>query len=319
MVTTSSFRPTTALPKAKHVTHPTSPETLALPVTVPITILSSYAVQDALPTKESSVPLKPEQSEVPAYHSLDSASAEKDMKADSKTVDHKVEQSSTTTSPAYRNSSILSAKPKSQEEPNLSDLEVVVNERTAGTFQLVYPTVLDLSIPVGTVEVFKDLSASKEPWKPTVSIETPAKTEPPQQHGIITSSSSFSTAETQTFPVRETEKSVTSQAGTEPSSSDRKESMPHVFHHLQTTEKPPITSTALIPFIKLVTLPTSISSTSHPSLHYTTKESNVFNQERFPEAKQVGAGGDKIVMSSRQNVHPTPSSNQNRISIQSKE
>lgn len=219
----------------------------------------------------------------------------------------------------YRNSSILSAKPKSQEEPNLSDFEVVVNETTAGTFQLVYPTVPDLSIPVGTVEVFKDLSASKEPWKPTVSIETPAKTEPPQQHEIITSSSSFSTAETQAFPVRETEKSVTSQAGTEPSSSDRKESMPHVFHHLQTTEKPPITSTALIPFIKLVTLPTSISSTSHPSLHYTTKESNVFNQERFPEAKQVGAGGDKIVMSSRQNVHPTPSSNQNRISIQSKE
>ncbi|NWW66474.1 MXRA5 protein, partial [Ifrita kowaldi] len=318
VVTTSSFRPTASLPKAKHVTHPTSSETLALPATAPIRILSSYAVQDALPTKESSVPLKPGQSEVPAYHSLDSASAE-DVKADSKTVDHEVEQSSTTTSPAYSKSSILSATPKSQEEPNLFDLEVVGNETTAGTFQLVYPTVPDLIIPAGTAEVFKDLSASKEPWKPTVSIETPAKTEPPQQHEIITLSSSFSTAETQAFTVRETKKSVTSQAGTEPSSLDRKESVPHVFHHLQTTEKPPITYTAFIPFIKLVTLPTSISSTSHPSVHYTTKESNGFNQERFPEAKQVGADGDNIAMSSRQNVHPTPSSNQNRISIQSKE
>ncbi|NXY03117.1 MXRA5 protein, partial [Pteruthius melanotis] len=318
VVLTSSFRHTTCLPEAKHVTHPTSPETWALPVTAPITILSSYAVHDALPTKESSVPLKPEHSEVPAYHSLDSASAEKDMKADSKTVDHKVEQSSTT-SPAYRNSSIPSAKQKSQEEPNQFDLEVVVNETTAGTFQLVYPTMTDLSIPVGTVEVFKDLSVSKEPWKSTESIETPAKTEPPQQHEIITSSSSFNTAETQAFPIRETKKSVTSQAGTEPSSLDRKESMPHVFHYLQTAEKPPITSTAFIPFIKLVTLSPSISSTSHPSLRYTTKESNVFSQERFPEAKKVGAGDGKIVMSSRQNVHPTPSSNQNKISIQSKE
>ncbi|NXO13613.1 MXRA5 protein, partial [Oriolus oriolus] len=318
MVTTSSFRPTASLPEAKHATHPTSPETLALPVPEPITILS-YAVHDAFPTKESSVPLKPEQSEVPAYHSLDSTSAEKDMKADSKTVDHKMEQSSATTFPAYRSSSILSAKPKSQGEPNLFDLEVVVNETTAGTFQLVYPTMTDLSIPVDTVEVFKDLSVSKEPWKPTVSIETPAKTEPAQQHEIITLSSSFSTAETQAFPVRETKKYVTSQAGTEPPSLNRKESMPHVFHHLQTTEKPPSTSTAFIPFIKFKTLLPSISSASHPSLRYTTKESNVFNQEGFPEAKQVGAGGDKIVMSSRQNVHPTPSSNQNRINIQSKE
>lgn len=317
VVTASSFRPSTSPPEAKHVTHPTSPETLALPVTAPITILSSHAVHDALPTKESSAPLKPEKSEVPAYHSLDNASAERDIKANSKTVDYKTEQSSTTT--AYRNSSILSAKPESQEEPSLFDLEVVVNETTAGTFQLVYPTMTDLSIPVGTVEVFKDLSFSQDPWKPTVSRETPAKTKPPQQPEVIPLSSSFSTAETQTFPVRETKKSVTSEAGTEPSSLDRKESMSRVFHHLQTTEKPPITSTAFIPFIKLVTLPSSISSTSHPSLHYTTKESNAFNQERFPEAKQVGAGGDKIVMSSRQNVHPTPSSNPNRISIQSKE
>ncbi|NXV02706.1 MXRA5 protein, partial [Cettia cetti] len=315
MISTFSLRPTTSPPEAKRVTHPI--ETLELPVTAPITILSSYAVHDVLSTKESSVPLKPEQSEVPAYHSLDSVSAE-DTKTDSKIVDHKAEQSRTTTS-AYRNSSILSTKPKSQEKPDLFDLEDVVNETTAGTFHLPYPTMSDLNIPVGTVEVFKDFSVSKEPWKPTVSIETPPKAEPPQQYEIITLSSSFSTVETQTFPVRETKKPVTSQAGTEPSSLDREESMLHVFHQSQTTEKPPMTSTAFIPFIKLVTLPPSISSTSHPSFHYTTKESNAFNQETFPEAKQVRAGGDKIVMTSKQNVHPSPSSNDNRISIQSKE
>ncbi|NWU45138.1 MXRA5 protein, partial [Hylia prasina] len=296
VISTFSFRPTTSPPEAKPVTHP--PETLELPVTAPITILSSYAVHRVLPTKESSVPLKPEQSEVPAHHSLDNVSVE-DTKADSNTVDHKAEQSRATTSPAYRDSSILSTKPKSQEDPNLFDLEVVVNETTAGTFQLAYPTMSDLNIPVGTVEVFKDLSVSKEPWKPTVAVETPGKAEPPQQYEINTLSSSFSTAETQTFPVRETKKSVTSQVGSEPSSLDREEeSMLHVFHHLQTTEKPPITSPAFIPFIKLVTLPPSISSTSHPSLHYTR---------------------DKIAMTSKQNVHPTPSSNENRISIQSKE
>ncbi|OWK61000.1 Matrix-remodeling-associated protein 5 [Lonchura striata] len=319
VITTFSFKSTTSPPGTKRVTPPISPETLELPVTEPLTILSSYAVDDVLPTKESSVSLKPEQSEVPAYPSLDNVSVEKDTKADSKTVDHKAEQSRTTTSPVYRNSSILSTKPKSQEESNLFDLEVVVNETSAGTFQLARPTMSDLSIPVGTVEVFKDLSVSKELWKPTVSIETPTKAEPPQPYEIITLSSSFSTAETQTFPVRETEKSVTSKAATEPSSLDRKESMLHVFYHSQTTEKPPTTSTAFTSFINLVTLPPSISSTSHPSLHYTTKDSNAFNQERFPEAKQFGAGGDKIVMTSKQNVHPTPSSNQNRISIQSKE
>lgn len=313
VITTLSFKPTTSPPEAKHVTHPTSPETLELPVTIPVTILPSYAVHDALPTKESSVPLKPEQSEVPAYLSLDKVSVE-DTKADSKTVDHKAEQPRTTTS-AYRNSSVL---PKSQ-EPNLFDLEVVVNETTAGTFPPAYPTVSDLSIPVGTVEIFKDPSVSKEPLKPTVSIEIPAKAEPPQQYEIITLSSSFSTAEAQTFPVRETKKFVTSQAGTEPSFLDREETMLHVFHHLQTTQKPPITSTAFIPFINLVTVPPSISSISHPSLYYSTKDSNAFNQERFPEAKQVGAGGDKIDTTSKQNVHPTPSSNENRISIQSKE
>ncbi|NXO67474.1 MXRA5 protein, partial [Phainopepla nitens] len=319
VMTTFSFRPATSPPEAISVTHPTGPETLELPVTAPITVLSSYDVHDVLPTKESIVPLKPELSEVPAYHSLDNVSVEKDAKVDSRTVHHKAEQSSTTTFPAYRNSSVLSTKPKSQEEPNLFDLEVAVNETTAGTFQLAYPTVSDSSIAVGTVEVFKDLSVSKEPWKPTVSIETPAEAVPPQEYEIITLSSSFSTAETQTFPVRETKESVASHAGTEPSSLVRKESMLDVFHHSQTTEKPPTPSTVFIPFIKLVTLPPSISSTSHPSLHYTTKESNAFNQERFPEEKQVGAGGDKIVTTSKQSVHPTPSSNQNRISIHSKE
>ncbi|KAF1548260.1 Matrix-remodeling-associated protein 5, partial [Eudyptula albosignata] len=322
VVTTSFFRPTASPPEAKHVTLSTAPETLARPVTAPTTILSSYVVRGTVPTKESSAPLKPEQSEVPTYHSLDNISEEKSIKADSKTMHSKAEQSSTTTSPEHMNSLILSTKPESQEAPILFDTEVVVNETTTGTFQLIYPTMTDLSTPVGTVEVFTDLSVSKELWKPTASLETPAITEPPQQHEMITLSSSFSTTETQTFPLRETKKSVASQAGTKPSSLDKKEAMSHVFHHdptLQTTEKPPTTSTVFIPFIKLATLPPSISSTSHPSLHYTTEESNAFNQERFPEAKQVEADGDKMVVSSGQNVHPTPSSSQNRISIQSKE
>lgn len=322
VVTTSFFRPTASPPEAKHVALSTAPETLARPVTAPTTILSSYVVRDTVPTKESSAPLKPEQSEVPTYHSLDNISEEKSIKADSKTMHSKAEQSSTTTSPEHMNSLILSTKPESQEAPILFDTEVVVNETTTGTFQLIYPTMTDLSTPVGTVEVFTDLSVSKELWKPTASLETPAITEPPQQHEMITLSSSFSTTETQTFPLREMKKSVASQAGTKPSSLDKKEAMSHVFHHdptLQTTEKPPTTSTVFIPFIKLATLPPSISSTSHPSLHYTTEESNAFNQERFPEAKQVEADGDKMVVSSGQNVHPTPSSSQNRISIQPKE
>ncbi|NXK86083.1 MXRA5 protein, partial [Formicarius rufipectus] len=317
VVTTSSLRTTASLPEAKQLAHSTTPETLALPVTAPITILSSYVVHDALPTKESSVPLKPEQSEVPGYHSLGNVSEEKNMKADSNIMNSKAEQSSTT-SPAHGNIMTLSTKPKSQEDPMPFDSEVV-NETTAGTSQQIHPTMTSLIISVGTGKVFKDLSLSKEPWNPTVSLETPAKIEPPQQHKIITLSSSFSTAETQTSSVKETEKSIASQAGTKPSSLDKKEALSHVFHHLQSTEKPPITSPAFIPFIKLVTIPPSISSMSHPSLHYPTRESNAFNQEKFPEKNQVEAGGDKMVMSSRQNVHPTPFSNQNRISIQSKE
>ncbi|NXG06020.1 MXRA5 protein, partial [Sakesphorus luctuosus] len=317
VVTTSFFKATDSPPEAKQVTHSATPETLALPITAPTTVLRSYAVHEALPTKESSIPLKPEQSEVPAYHSLDSVSEEKDMKADSKIRDSKAEQSSTTS--AHRNGLILSTKPKSQEEPILFDSEVVINETTAETFPVIHPTMTDLVMSLGTVEIFKDSSVSKEPWKPTTSLETAAKTESPHQHEIITLSSAFITAETQTFPVRETEKSIVSQTRIKSSSLDKKEAVSHGFHHLQTTGKPLITSTAFIPFIKLVTLPPSISSTSHPSLHYTTKESNAFNQERFPEKKQVETDSDKMVMSSRQNVHPTPFSNQNRISIQSKE
>ncbi|NXD81437.1 MXRA5 protein, partial [Halcyon senegalensis] len=323
VVTASFFRPTASPSEEKPVTLSTTPEALALPVTAPITILSSYVVHDIVPTKESSAPLKPEQSQVPTYQSLDNIS-EKDIKAHSKTMDSKAEQLSTTTSPEHMNSLILSTKPESQEEPILFDSEAVVNETTAGTFQLIHPTMTDLSIPVGTVEFFKDLSVSKEPWKPTVSIETPAITELLQQHEVITLSSSLSTDETQTFSLTETKKSVASQTGTKLSSLDKKETISQVFslHHdptLQTTEKPLTTSTTFIPFIKLATPPSSISRTSQPSLNYTTGESNTFNQERVPEGKQVEADSDKMVMSSRRNVHPTSSSSQNRVSIQSEE
>ncbi|NXJ63468.1 MXRA5 protein, partial [Rostratula benghalensis] len=322
VVTTSFLRPTASPPEAKLVTLSTAPETLALPATPPVTILSSYVVHSTVSTKELSASLKPELSEVPTYHTFDSVSEEKGIKADSKTMDSKAEQSSTTTSPERTESLILSTKPESQEVPILLDSEFVFNETTSGTFQLIYPTMTDLSIPVGTVEVFKELSVSKETWKPTVSLEKTAITEPPQQYEIITLSSSFSTTETQTFPLREAKKSVASQTGTKPSSLDKKEAMSHAFHHdptLQTTEKPPITSTAFIPVIKLATLPPAISSTSQHSLHYTTMESNAFNQERLPEAKEVEADGSKMVVISRWNVRPTPSSSQNRISVQSKE
>ncbi|XP_055658596.1 matrix-remodeling-associated protein 5 isoform X1 [Falco peregrinus] len=322
VVTTSFFRPTASPPEAKHVTLSTAPETFPLPVTAPITILSSYVVHVTVPTKETNTHLELEQSKVPTYHSLGHISEEKGKKAVSTTMDSKAEQSSTTTSPEPMNSLIPSTKPESQEKPIQFDSEVIANETTFRTFQLIYPTVTDLSIPVGTVEVFKNRSVSNEPWKLTVSLETPAITEPPQQREINTLSSSFSTTETQTFSLRETKKSVASQTGTKTSSLDKKEVVSHVFHHdptLQTTVKPPTTSTTFIPFIKLPTLPPSISGASHPSLRYTTEESNAFNQDRFPEAKQVEADGDKMVVSSRHSVHPTPSSSQNRISIESKE
>ncbi|NXN08532.1 MXRA5 protein, partial [Indicator maculatus] len=314
-VTTS--RPTASPPQEKHVTLSTASETLALPVTAPTTILSSHVVHDTGSRKESSAPLKPELMEVPAYTSLDNISDKKGIKADSKTMDSKAEQLHTTVSPKHLNSLILSTKPESQ-EPYLFDSEGVVNETTAETFQLIYPTTTDLGISVGTLEDFKDISVSVESWKPTVSLETPAISEPAQQHETITSSSSFRRTETQTFPLKETKKSVASQTETKPSSSESKEAMSKVFHHnptLQTTEKPSTTSTAFIPFIKLVTL---LPSISHPSLHYGTEESNTFNQESFPEEKQIETDGDKMVVRSRWNVHPTPST-QNKISMQSKE
>ncbi|NXI61510.1 MXRA5 protein, partial [Anseranas semipalmata] len=319
VVTTSFFRPTAFPPEGKRVTLSAAPEDLALPVTEPVTVLSSYIVHNTVPTKESSAPLKPEQNKVPKHHSLDNVSEGKVLKADSKATDGEAEQSSTATL-EHRNSLISSTKsvyPESQEEPILFDSEVVVNETTAGTFQLMHPTMTDLSIPFGTVEVFKDVSVSEETWKPTVSLKTPAITEPSQQQEMMTLSSSFSTMETQTFSLRETKKSVASQTEAKPSSLDKKEAMSHGT--LQTAENPPTTPTVSIPFTKLPTLPPSISSTSHPSLHYTTKGSNAFNEERLPETKQVEAEGDRMVVSSRQNVHPTPFSSQNRISIQSKE
>ncbi|KFO79922.1 Matrix-remodeling-associated protein 5 [Cuculus canorus] len=322
VVTTSFFRPTASPSEAKHVTHSSTPKTLVQPVTAPITILSSYVVHDAVPTIESSVSLEPEQSRVPTYNSLDNISEEEGSKADSQTMHSKTEQSSTTASPEHMNSLILSTKPEFQEQPILFDSEVVVNETTTGPFQLLYPTMTDLNIPMGTVEVFKDLSVSKEQWKPTVSLETPVITEPPQKYEIITLSPSSSMTEAQTFPLRETKKSVTSQSETKPSYLDKKEAISHVLHHdptLHTTEKPQTTSSTFIPLIKLVTLPPSISRTSHPSLHYTTEESNASNQEGFAEAKQVEEDGDKMLVSSRQNAHPTPSSSRNRISVQLKE
>ncbi|NXU51059.1 MXRA5 protein, partial [Turnix velox] len=321
VVTTSAFTSTASPPQQKHVTLSTAPKTSALPVTAPITILSSYVVHDPVSTKETSATLKPEQSEVLTYHSLDHIPEEKSIKADPENLHNKAEQSSTTSSPEHTNSLILSTKPESQEEPSLFDSEVVVTETTSRKFQLIYPTVTDLSIPVGTVEVFKDISVSEEPLKPTVSLEIPAITKSPQQYEMITLSSSFGTMETQTFPLRETKKSVASHIETKPSSLDKKETVLHVFHHshaLQTTEKPLTISTTFIPFRKLGTLSPSISNTSHLSLHHTTEENNAFIQERFPEAKQVETDDDEMV-TSRQNVHPTSSSGQNKISIQSKE
>ncbi|NXK72066.1 MXRA5 protein, partial [Amazona guildingii] len=318
VVTTSFFRPTVSPSEEKHVTLSSVPETLALPVTAPITILSSYVVHDTVPMRESNAPLKPEQSEVPTYHSLDNISEEKGIKADSKTMDRNTDQPSTTTFPEHMNSLMLSTKRASQEDPILLDLKVAVNKTTSETFQLIYPTMTDLSIPFGTVEVFQDLSVSKESWKPTVSLETPAITKSPQQQEVITLPSSFSKAETQTFPLKETKKSDASWTGTKRFSLDKKEVMSHVFHHdptLQTTEKTQTMSTTFIPFIKLTIIPSFNSSTSSPSLHSTAEESNVFSQE----TKQVEADGDKMVVSSRWNAHPTPSSSRNRISVQLKE
>ncbi|NXK52399.1 MXRA5 protein, partial [Chauna torquata] len=320
VVTTSFFRPTASPPEGKHVTPSTAPENLALPVTEPITILSSYVVHNTVPTKGSSVTLKPEQNKVPKYHSLDNVSEGKGLKADSKAKDGEAEQSSTATLEHSNSlmSSTKSAYPESQEEPILFDSEVVVNETTTGTFQL-YTTMTDLNIPFGTVEVFKDVSISEELQKPTVSLKTPEITEPPQQEEMMTLSSSITTIETQTLSLTETKKSVASQTGAKPYSLEKKEAMSHHDPTLQTAEKSLTMPTVFIPFTKLPTLPPSVSSTLHPSLHYTTKGSSDFNQERLPGTKQVEAEGGRMVVSSRQNVYPTTLSSQNRIIIQSKE
>ncbi|XP_021266902.1 matrix-remodeling-associated protein 5 isoform X2 [Numida meleagris] len=324
LVTTSFFRPTTPRPERKYVALPTSPETLVLPVTEPITILSSYFMHNTVPTKESSAPLKPQQNTVPTFDSLENVSEERSLKADSKAPDSEAEPSSTATS-EYRSSLVSTAKssyPESQEETITFHSDVVANEATAGTFQPMYPTMTDVSIPSGTLEVFKDVSDSEGLWKPTVFLKTSAITEQPQQQEIVSLSSSFSTTETQTFPPTETEISVVSQTGAKTSSLDKKETMSNVFHHdptLQTAEKPQTIHSVFIPFTKPPTLPPPISSTLHPSLHYTSKGSNTFNQERLPAVKQAEAESERMVVSSRQNVHPTPFSSQNRISIQSKE
>uniref|UniRef100_A0A8B9Q3B3 Matrix remodeling associated 5 n=1 Tax=Apteryx owenii TaxID=8824 RepID=A0A8B9Q3B3_APTOW len=324
VVTTTFFRPTASPPETKHVTLPTAPETLALPVTALATTLSSYVGHKTVPTTKSNAPLKPEQNNIPTYHSLDNVFEGKGTKADYEVTDSKAEQSRTTASPEHVDTMISSTKPgypESQEESILFDSEVVTNDITTGAFKLIYTTMTGLSIPVGTVEVLEDLSVSEELQKPTVPLKTPAITEPPQQQEIMTLSSSFSRTETQTFPLTETRKfvAVSSQTGTKSSSLDKTEAASRVFHHdpiVQTTEKPPTTPTAFHPFRKL---PPSISSTSHPSLYYDTKDSNAFNQVRFPETKQVETGDDRRTVSSRENAYPTPSSSQNRISIQSKE
>ncbi|KFV76691.1 Matrix-remodeling-associated protein 5, partial [Struthio camelus australis] len=327
VVTTSFFKSTTSSPETKDVTLPTAPETLALPVTAAATTLPSYVGHNTVPMTKSDTPLKPEQNNVPTYHSLDNMSEEKSSKAAYESTDSKAEQSRITASPEHMGTLISSTKPsypETQEESILFDSEVLANEITTGAFKLIYPTVTDLSIPGGTVEVFKDPSVSEALQKPTVALKTPAITELPQQQEIIALSSSFSTTEAQTFPLTEMKKfvAVPSQMGKETSSLDKTEAMPHVFHHdpiMQTTEKPPTTLTAFDPFTKLATLPSPISSTSHHSVYYTTKDSDAFNQVRFPVTKQIETGVDRVTVSSRQNAYPTPSSSQNRISIQSKE
>uniref|UniRef100_G1NPF5 Matrix remodeling associated 5 n=2 Tax=Meleagris gallopavo TaxID=9103 RepID=G1NPF5_MELGA len=323
VLTASFFRPTTSQPERKYMTHST-PETLVLPVTEPITILSSYVAHNTAPTKESSAAQKPEQNKMSTFNSLENVSEERSLKAHSKVPDSEAELSSTATS-EYRSSLTSSTKstyPESREETIAFHLDVVSNEATSGTFQPMYPTVTDLSIPADTLEVLEDVSDSEDLWKPTEFLKTPATTETHQQQEIMSLSSSFSTVETQTFPPTETEISIVSHAGAKSSSMDKEETVSNVFHHdptLQTSEKPQTTHNVLIPFTKPPTLPPPISSTLRHSLHYTSKGSNAFNQERLPAVKQVEAESERMVVSSRLNVRPTPFSSQNRISIQSKE
>ncbi|NWI14912.1 MXRA5 protein, partial [Crypturellus soui] len=339
-VTTSSFRPTSSPPETKPVIAPTAPETLALPVTALATTLSSYVGHNTVPTTKTDEPLKPEQNNVPTYHSLDHVSEGKDTKADYEVTDSsKIEQSRTTASSERMGTLIVSTKPgypESQEESVLFVSEVVANDITTGALKLIYPTMTDLSISLGTTEVLEEPSVSKELQNPIVPLEipaitqnpiaplkTPAITEPPQQQEILTLSS-FSTTETQTFPLRDTSKivAIPSQTETKTSSLDKTESVSHAFRHdliVKTTEKPLTTPTAFDPFTKLATLPPSTSSTSYPSVYYSSKDSNAFNQVRFPETKQVETTGGRMMVSSKQNAYPTPSSSQNRVSMPSKE
>lgn len=319
VVTTSFFSPTTSQPEKKYMTHSASPETFVLPVTEPITVLSSYVAHNTVPTKESSAPLTPEQNKMQTFDSLENVSEERSLKADSKAPDSEAEPTSPATTEYWSSltSSTKSSYPESQKETITFESDVVANETTVGTFQPMYPTVTDLSIPSDTLEVLEDVSDSEGLWKPTVFLKTPAVTEPPQQQEIMSSSSSFSTMETQSFPPPETEISIVSHTGAKTSSLDKKETISNVFHHdpiLQTSEKPQTTH-VFIPFTK----PPTLSSTLHHSIHYTTKGDNAFNQERLPSVKQVEAESERMVVSSRQNVPPTPFSSQNRISIQSKE
>ncbi|NXJ03620.1 MXRA5 protein, partial [Odontophorus gujanensis] len=324
VVTASFFRPTTSQPERKQVTLTTTPEALVLPVTEPITILSSYVAHNTVPTKESNVPLKPEQNKMATFDPLKNIPGERSFTADSKAPDSQAEPSSTATS-EYGSSLISSSKssyPESQEETITFHSDILTNEATAGTLQPMYPTMTDLSIPSGTLEVFKDVSDSEGLWKPTVFLKTPAITEPPQKQEVESLSSFFSTIETQTFLPTEAEISIVSHTGEKTSSLDKKETVSNVFHHdptSKTSEKPQTTHNVFSPFTKPFSLPPPISSTFHPSLRYTTRGSNAFNQERLPAVKQVETEGERMMVSSRQSVHPTPFSSQNRISIQSKE
>ncbi|NWX98877.1 MXRA5 protein, partial [Nothoprocta ornata] len=327
-VTTSLSRATVSPPETKLMIAPTASETLALPVPALATTLSSSVEHNTVPTTKSYEAQKPEQNNIPTYRSLDHMSEGKGTKVDFEVTDSKTEQgqSRTTASPERVSTLEVSTKPgypESQEESTLFVSEVVANDITTRAFKLIYPTVADLSIPVGTTEVLEDPSVLEEAQNPIVPLKPPAMTEPPQQQEILTSSS-FSTTEKQTFPLRETSQivAIPSQTETKTSSLDKTESVSHVFHDdliVQTTEKPPTTPTALDPFTKLATLSPSISSTSHPSVYYNTKDSNAFSQVRFLETKQVDRDSGRMMVSSKQNAYLTPSSNQNRISVQSKE
>ncbi|NXO04715.1 MXRA5 protein, partial [Rhinopomastus cyanomelas] len=321
VVTASFLRPSASPPKANPVSHSTVPETPTLPVTAPLAVLSSV-VRDTAPTEGSSAPLAPERSRAPAHHASDDVSEEKGLEAGAAATDSRAGQSAMTVPPGNADSSLPSAKWASQEETPLISPGVVVNEPPSGTVQLIHPTVTDLRVPVGTGEVFKELSHSEEPLKPTGPLEMSVVTELTQQHGVITVSSSFHMIETLTSPLGATQKSVALQPRTKSSSLSEEETVSRVFHPdptVQATEKHPTPSAAFIPLREPVTLSPSVSSTSHPSLHQPTGDGNSFSPERLLEAKELDAEGDGAVVSSRQTAHPAPSSSQSGIRVHSEE